>query len=271
MRLLSIGLIAALALLVAPPADAQLAPPNAAGVTFGHVHLSVPDPEVHRKLWVEQFGGVIAQNPKGTFIIVKIPNMVVAFRKAEPKGGSAGTAMDHFGLKVRNMAETLAKWRAAGYTVEREFKGSEGFPNAFLVGPDQLRFELQEDTKLSVPVAAYHLHFRLPDAVKLRDWYVETFSLQPGKSGNYDTAEAPGMRLIFQNTTTPPTGGLRYTAVDHIGFEITNLEAFCKKLEARGIKFDTPYRQIPDIGLNIAYLTDPAGVYIEVTEGYSKY
>jgi predicted fused transcriptional regulator/phosphomethylpyrimidine kinase len=37
------------------------------------------------------------------------------------------------------------------------------------------------------------------------------------------------------------------------------------------VKFDTPYRQIPEIGLNIAYLTDPAGTYIEVTEGYTGY
>ena len=26
--------------------------------------------------------------------------------------------------------------------------------------------------------------------------------------------------------------------MDHIGFEIDGLEAFCKKLEARGVKFD---------------------------------
>jgi catechol 2,3-dioxygenase-like lactoylglutathione lyase family enzyme len=269
MRLLSIALIATLALVMAPPAEAQLAPPNAAGVTYGHVHLSVPDPDVHRKLWADQFGAVIGG--KGTLIVAKIPNMLVAFRKAEPTGPSQGTAMDHFGLKVRNLAETLAKWRAAGYTVEREFKGSEGFLNAFLTGPDNLRFELQEDTKLPTPVAGYHLHFRVPDPVKLRDWYVQTFSLTPGKSGANEIAEAPGMRLVFQTSPTPPKGGTRGTAVDHIGFEITNLEAFVKKLEASGIKMDVAYRQIPDIGLNIAYLTDPSGVYIEVTEGYNKY
>jgi hypothetical protein len=37
------------------------------------------------------------------------------------------------------------------------------------------------------------------------------------------------------------------------------------------VKFDVPFRNVPAIGLNIAYITDPSGVYIELTEGYDKY
>ena len=261
--------IAALACVLAQPAFAQLAPPNAAGITYGHVHLNTADPEVMEKLWVEQFGAVLST--KGTLTVAKLPGMMVAFRKAEPTGTNEGTAMDHFGLKVRDMAAVLAKWRAAGYQVQREFKGSEGFPNAFLLGPDNLRFELQEDKMLTVPVVAYHLHFRVPNTAELRDWYADTFSLEKGKSGAFDTAEAPGVRLMFQTAQAAPTAGTKGRSVDHIGFEIKNLEAFCKKLEARGVKFDVPYRQVPAIGLNLAYITDPSGVYIELTEGYDKY
>ena len=65
-----------------------------------------------------------------------------------------------------------------------------------------------------------------------------------------------------------PTKG---RSIDHIGFEVKGLAAFCKKLEARGVKFDVPYRRVPSIGLNIAYITDPSGVYIELTEGYGQY
>ena len=42
------SLLIASALLIAQPAFAQLAPFNEAGVTFGHVHLTVADPKVHR-------------------------------------------------------------------------------------------------------------------------------------------------------------------------------------------------------------------------------
>ncbi len=42
-------------------------------------------------------------------------------------------------------------------------------------------------------------------------------------------------------------------------------------LEARGIEFDVPYREVPSIELKIAFLTDPSGVYIELTEGLDEY
>jgi catechol 2,3-dioxygenase-like lactoylglutathione lyase family enzyme len=257
------------ALLVAQPAFAQLAPHNEAGVTFGHVHLTVADPAVHHKMWVDQFGGVIST--KGTFTVVKLPNMMIAFRRATPTGGTETTALNHFGLKVPNLAAALKTWRDAGYEVQREFKGSEGFPNAFLIGPDGLRFELQEDTTLKVPASAYHLHYMVPEPAKLRDWYVETYGLKASKAGNFEVAEAPGMRLIFAQSKEPPKGGTRGTTIDHIGFEIRNLAEFLKTLEAKGIKLETAYREVPAIGLNISYLYDPLNVYIEMTEGYTTY
>jgi extradiol dioxygenase family protein len=170
------------------------------------------------------------------------------------------------------LAEVLKGWRAAGYQVTREFTGSEGFPNAYLSGPDSIKVELQEDKNLPVKASAYHLHFLLADPAKLRDWYVEMFGAVPRKRGTIDvTADVPGMNLSFATANPNPTLGTKGRTVDHIGFEIKNLEAFCKKLEARGVKFDIPFRNVPAIGLNIAYITDPSGVYIELTEGYSQY
>ena len=55
----------------------------------------------------------------------------------------------------------------------------------------------------------------------------------------------------------------------------TLLCPFCVRakmlLKQRGVKFDVPYREVPAIGLKIAHITDPSGVYIELTEGYDKY
>jgi hypothetical protein len=47
---------------------------------------------------------------------------------------------------------------------------------------------------------------------------------------------------------------------------VKNLESFLKKLEAAGIKIDSPYRQLPNSTTAIAFLTDPWGTYIELTE-----
>jgi len=254
---------------VAAPSHAQLSPFNAAGITYGHVHLNVKDIELSKKIFVEHFGGVAVQ--KGTLVAVKLPNMLVAFRQAEPTGGSQGTVMDHFGFRVRNIEEIKQGWRAAGYQVVQEFTGAEGFPNAYLLGPDGLKIELQEDKTLPVKAAINHIHFLTPDYMKLLDWYVDTFSLTKRERGTIKTtADAGAVNLSFATSPTP-TGPTKGRTIDHIGFEIKDLAAFCKQLEAKGVKFDIPYRDVPSIELKIAYITDPSGVYIELTQGYVDY
>ena len=56
-------------------------------------------------------------------------------------------------------------------------------------------------------------------------------------------------------------------AIDHFGLEVKGLEAFCKKLEAAGVKFDTAYHVVPGTGIKSAFITDPVGARIELTEG----
>jgi catechol 2,3-dioxygenase-like lactoylglutathione lyase family enzyme len=266
MKLLPIVLFV---LSIAGTADAQLSPFNAAGITYGHVHLNVKDVELHKKLWVDHFGGVIVQ--KGPLVAVKLPNMLIALRQAEPTGGSEGTVMDHFGFHVRNIAEVLQGWRAAGYQVVREFTGAEGFPNAYLMGPDGLKIELQENKTISVKTAINHIHFMTPDYVKLLDWYVDTFSLARRNRGTIETtADAGAVNLSFA-TSDMPTVATKGRLIDHIGFEVKDLAAFCKKLEAKGVAFDIAYRESPSVELKVAYITDPSGTYIELTEGYDRY
>lgn len=251
------------------PAYAQLAVPNDAGLTYGHVHLNVTDVELHKRLWVEHFGGVVTQ--KGTLIAVRLPGFLVALSSREPTGPSLGTVMDHFGFKVRNMEKFLAKWRAAGYSVDSEFTGSEGQLNAYVTMPDGARVELQEDQMLPVEVSGYHIHFRTPDFEELLDWYLDVFGLELRPRGSIQTTtNVPGMNLSFGTATeaAAPTQG---RAIDHIGFELDDLEAFTQQLKAKGIEFDTDFRVIDSLQLKIAYITDPSGVRIEFTEGYDHY
>jgi extradiol dioxygenase family protein len=75
----------------------------------------------------------------------------------------------------------------------------------------------------------------------------------------------PGININISGVDAgqAPTRG---RMLDHIGFEVENLEAFCKQLEAKGIEFDRPYGTLPS-GFGLAFLTDPWGTYIELTEG----
>ena len=54
--------------------------------------------------------------------------------------------------------------------------------------------------------------------------------------------------------------------LDHIGFDVKDLQAFIKTLEAQGIKLDRPYTKNEKTGEALAFITDPWGVYIELNE-----
>jgi len=65
--------------------------------------------------------------------------------------------------------------------------------------------------------------------------------------------------------------GTEGRSLDHIGFEVDDLEAFCKRLEAKGVTFDRPYGRVEELNLGYAFLKDPEGTFIELTEGLDGY
>jgi catechol 2,3-dioxygenase-like lactoylglutathione lyase family enzyme len=252
------------------PATAQLASPNAAGVTYGHIHLNVTDIDRYERLWVEHFGGTLVQ--RGSLRTVRLPSTIIALSDQAPTGGSQGSGVDHFGFSVPDVGDFLERWRADGLEVESEFEGSDGGPQAYLAAPDGIRIELQEVRSLSVPAEPYHVHiYTEGGAAELRDWYVDLFSMTARPRGSIvNTADVPGMNMSFSDAPAS-LEGTRGRAVDHIGFEVDDLEAFCAALEARGIEFSLAYREIESIELAIAFFTDPSGVVIELTEGFDRY
>ncbi|HVF16369.1 MAG TPA: VOC family protein [Steroidobacteraceae bacterium] len=227
------------------------------------------DIAVHTKLFVGIFGGTFVQ--KGALSAVKFPNMLVALRKTASAGPSQGSVLDHFGFKVRDIAAMRSELEALGYTVHDEFKGVEGFPNAYVDGPDGLRLEMQEDVSLSVKALPNHVHFFTPDYAKLLDWYADAFALAKKNRGRMQTTADVGTVNLSFTTSSRPVVATQGRTVDHIGFEVTNLDAFLKQLEAKGIKPDSPMTELPSLGLKVAFLTDPSGTYIELTEGLSAY
>jgi len=251
---------------MAPALAQQIA--NELGVSMGHVHLNVADPAAHQRLWIEHFDAVAVEHEgiRG----IRLPRLFLLFRQQEPKGGFQGAVMEHFGLKVRNTAEVVERWRAAGLTVQAEFTGAEGFPNAYLLFPDNMRLEIQQDEALQVIGEGHHLHyFLVSDHLALRQWYADVFGASLGKRGRIDSADLPEkMNLSFTapRIASELTGSLG-RVIDHIAFEVRDLEAFCAQLAAKGVKFDVPYGRSAELGVPSATLTDPSGVVIELTEG----
>ena len=191
--------------------------------------------------------------------------MLVLLRQQDPTGPSVSSVVNHIGFLVPNVAQSMEKWKTAGLKTE------DGRPGqGFVTTPDGLRIEILEDATMTVPIKMHHVHLFVDEAAipEVQAWYAKTFGAKPGKRGDFQADDLPGVNLTFASspTATAPTKG---RVLDHIGFEITNLEAFCKKLEANGVKFDRPYAKNAN-GLGLAFITDPWGTYIELNEGLDK-
>jgi catechol 2,3-dioxygenase-like lactoylglutathione lyase family enzyme len=242
---------------------AQLPAPNDAGVSLGHLHLLVDDPDAQKKLWVEALGGEPTKT--GTLELIRLPGIYVIVGKARtpPTGGTDGSTVAHIGFAVKDLAAVKAKLDALHIETSAVNGNAKQIMAKF---PDQVTVELTEDAALNRPVAMHHIHLATPDPEKQRAWYVKTFGARAGTRGNFLAAFVPGGEVDTRQADKPqaPTKG---RSLDHIGFEVKNLEAYCKKLEADGVKFEMPYRDVPAIGLKIAFLTDPEGTRIELTEG----
>jgi len=239
-------------------AAAQLAAPGDAGVVMGHLHLAARDLEVSRAFWAA-LGGTPVQN--GTLQLIQFPGTFVMLRRAEPTGGTVGSVVNHVGFLVKNLPEWQTKAQAAGWKTEpgtttRQF---------YILGPDDVRIEMTEDASITTAIKMHHIHFNVPAALEMQAWYAKTFGAMPGKRGPFDAADLPGVNLTFTKVDSA-LAGTKGRSLDHIGFEVKNLEAFCKKLEAGGVKLDRPFTRLPNSATAIAFLTDPWGTYIELTE-----
>lgn len=265
-----ISILGLAALLPVGAARAQVAPPNAAGVSMGHVHLVVQDLDGAKKFWAD-FGGTPGK--LGANEVSKFPGVLIFMRKGEPVGGSVGSVVNHIGFKVKSMEQSLAKWKAAGLKTEPGNRPSQ----SYVTTPDGLvRIEILEDTMQTPPIIFDHVHFWLAETgsgsasslKEIQSWYTKMFGAREWKRGQFDADDIPGVTLLFAKSDTP-TVATKGRGLDHIGFEIKDLEAFCKKAEANGVKFDMPYTKRPELGIALAFITDPWGTYIELNEGLS--
>jgi hypothetical protein len=209
----------------------------------------------------------------------------VFLSRGNATGGTEGAVVNHVAFRI----DSTARLEAVGMKVEYN-KEYPGVSSVF--SPEGERIELFDSTatnltftsddgrddpvarrhnqKSTVPIVAHHIHLYVPQGSEQRAkaWYAATFGGLPGKRWRYDAVDFPGINLNFSGSpqALAPIKGRR---LDHIGFEIRNLEAFCKKLVASGVKLDAPYTKQPS-GIATAFLTDPWGTYIELTEGLDR-
>ena len=250
----------------ATTASAQTFPFNEAGVTNGHWHLNSKDVAANEKIFVAMGGKAFEAGGRHR---VMFPGVMVILDGAPgsppPTGGTEGSVVNHVGFIVNNVQEQVAKWKAAGVPV---LPGTNGrLDQAYVVTPDGLRIEILENKNQAVPIQSEHAHFFLPEAAisQSQAWYAKIFGAKIGTRNNAPVADIPGEQLRYNKIAMAqaPTKG---RVLDHIGFDVKDLKGFIKNtLEPNNIKLDRPY-SVNDIGVGIAFVTDPFGTYIEIND-----
>ncbi len=263
-------------------ASAQLTAAQDGPIVYGHHHLNVTSTDAHKAFWVDTLGGTIVT--VGTREIIKFSNVLVFLTERPPTGGTKGTTVNHIGFWVPSVREIVDRVQAAGYpivtraelppTIEVEddlaYIPDQDTYIAYTMGPDDVKVEFVENRTQTVPIALHHIHFAAQQVDEMKAWYVETFDAVPGMRGAFQAADLPGVNLTY-SPSAEPLEGTRGRSLDHIGFEVDGLEAFCEALEAQGIEFDRPYTEVESLGIAIAFFTDPFGTYIELTEGLDRF
>jgi catechol 2,3-dioxygenase-like lactoylglutathione lyase family enzyme len=281
------GIVGALAILAASLPATGLAQLMATGpVTNGHHHFNASDVDEHLRFWVDTLGGSPGTFGNGTPIAM-FPDALIFIREQAPDGGMIGSTVNHVAFSVRDLRATVDRVQAAGFAMITESQAPAGvevvddigvIPGdgpvtgiAYVEGPDGIKIEVLETPAQDVPIASHHIHFFGEDAEAMRAWYADIFGavLRDGAVNGIIGADLPGLGLSYTGGAAgmDPTAG---RVLDHIGFEIDGLEGFLRELESKGITLDVPYTEIPDFGLAIAFVTDPWGTYIELTEGLDE-
>jgi catechol 2,3-dioxygenase-like lactoylglutathione lyase family enzyme len=276
-RLFALGLVALFVVVPSSLASAQILMAKDAAIVYGHHHLNATSIDEHKKFWVDTLGGTAIK--AGTFDVITFPNVLIFLSARAQSGPTKGSSLNHIGFSVPNLRQVVDKVKANGYrmvtaeeapagvTVKDDI-GVTGNGIAYALGPDGVKVELLQVNGQAAPIMHHHIHFFGERPAEMRAWYMKVFGAteRQTQTNGILGADLPGGGLNFSQSPGP-VAVTRGRALDHIGFEVRNLEEFCKKLEAQGIKLDVAFRAVPALNITLAFITDPWGTYIELNEG----
>lgn len=264
-------------------ASAQIDPPNRAGVSASHLNFIVSDIAANKAFWVALGGTPI---PADGVEVVSFPGLFIVLTPGEPSGSAEGSVVRHVAFRVRSFAQVEAR----GLIVERRRIEDElgARELAVTVAPSGDRVELFEEDAIQVrfradeghadsgsnrhnePLTAaivpHHLHLYVPpgEDTVAQQWYGTMFGAVPGIRLRYPSADVPGMNFNFSisEAALAPTMG---RTIDHMGFEVRNLDQFAQRLTQAGIAIQ---RQAHDgwSGRPVIRFVDPWGMSIAVVE-----
>jgi catechol 2,3-dioxygenase-like lactoylglutathione lyase family enzyme len=160
----------------------------------------------------------------------------------------------------------MKRLEAAGAKVLNPVRDVEGlFKVGFVEDPWGVKLEIVQDPETP---GFHHIHLRVADPEASLKWYVDTFGGERGKlKGRIDAIKYsnPNVWLLAQKADDArPSQG---SAIDHLGWAVTNVAAKVADLTAKGGKPTEP-RSVRN--LSVAFIDGPGAVRIEMVQGRTE-
>lgn len=180
---------------------------------------------------------------------------------------SQGGVIDHIGIAVEDVGETLELARAKGAQVQfGPVVGITAPVIGFFIDPWGSRVEVMEDPTYK---GVNHIHLFANDADYVHDWFIQVFGgedIPERGKGNFHTILYGDLwiQITQVEDDTRPPGPSYNRSLGHIGFSVPSLDIFIKEIESTGHK--------PDIiktngqGPNLIFFEGPEGILFEVSE-----
>jgi len=229
---------------------------------YDHIHLNVPDQAKAVEWYQKNFGGQPMTEAPDRLMLGDTRLIFLRNANGQP---SSGSALDHLGFSVADLAAKMKELEAAGAKIVSPVREAAGlFKLGFVDDPWGTRIEVVQDPE---KLGLHHVHLRAPDTAATLAWYKEKFGGESGKlKDRLDGLRYTGVWLLVQRGDAVPSEG---HAIDHIGWRTTDLAAKTTELKAQSVKFTTeprPLRLAGGATVNFAYLEGPAGAKIELVQ-----
>ena len=204
-------------------------------------------------------------------------NTEIEFFLGRTVGGSAGTGVDHIGFSVPDLDAKMAELESVGVrgsgvrlirfddgALVRDIPGL--FKIAFITDPWGTKIELVQDEDL---LGFHHIHLNSVDPSAALDWYSQVLDGErESLKGMLEGVLFNDIWLLATEYTDGRPGGTQGRTIDHIGFEVADLDEAAARMNG----LDVEFRQepmVPDNGRSSAkqaFILGPDGVMIAVVE-----
>lgn len=248
----------------------------ASEATPHHIHIAISSTSEAVKWYEEHLDCQAIADRVDTVNCGKIE---IVFVENTTLGGSAGTGVDHIGFSYADLPKKMAELedvgvRGSGVRLQRFDDGSlirdiPGlFKIAFIFDPWGTRIEMVEDKDT---LGFHHIHLSSTDPAKALDWYANNLGgnrakLKDRLDGLHYSNDIWVLASQYREQGRPAATENR--AVDHISFELANLDQAVAAMKDRGVEINQN-PQVPTGGRSNAkraFITTPDRVTIALVE-----